>query len=151
MSPPKKYIGLSSTTFKDRFRTHTASFRNERLWKQTELSEYIWGLKRDNVTWNIKWRKICNETHYNTSTGRCLLCLREKLEISKIDQSISINRKSEMYKNCVHKWRFKLSAFDPVKEEIKYRKNQSQLSDGQDNHLSHEHNQVARRLTIDNG
>ena len=81
--PPFKYVGLCMTTFKERFRTHMSSLNNFRLRKQTELSEFIWDLKDKQLNWNISWRKVCNENHYNTATGRCKLCIREKFEISK--------------------------------------------------------------------
>ena len=38
-----------------------------------------------------------------------------------MDPHISINKKSEFYKNCVHKWRYKLAAFDYKLEETKLR------------------------------
>ena len=125
-SPPMKYVGLCKTTFKERYRTHVSSFNNFRLRKQSELAEFIWDLKQKNKSWNIKWRKICHEQAYNTSTGRCNLCLREKLEISKLDPKFSINKKSELFKNCLHKWRFKLASFDYDREETKLRKGLSQ-------------------------
>ena len=40
------YIGLCDTAFKLRYRNHVCSFRNERYKHATELSKYIWNLKR---------------------------------------------------------------------------------------------------------
>ena len=126
---PMVYVGLCSTTFKERYRTHISSFNNFGLRKQSELAEFIWDLKNNGKSWNITWRKLCSERPYNTSTGRCNLCLREKLEISKLDPKFSINKKSELFKNCLHKWRFKLAAFDYEKEELKLKQYVKQAVD----------------------
>ena len=114
---PKKYIGLCKTTFKERFRSHVSSFNNIRFKKSTELSEHIWGLKDRGLDWRVKWRKVCNENHYSTTTGLCNLCLREKVEISKLEPQNAINQRTELYKACLHKWRFKLAAFNYDKEQ----------------------------------
>jgi len=52
------YIGLCDTTFKERYRNHTCSFRNERYKNVTELSKYIWGLKERKINYQINWRKV---------------------------------------------------------------------------------------------
>ena len=41
------YFGVSDTTFKGRYRNHTRDFKHERYSKCTELSKYIWQLKRN--------------------------------------------------------------------------------------------------------
>ena len=37
----KQYIGMTSTTFKDRFSNHKKSFKNEKYKTETKLSNYI--------------------------------------------------------------------------------------------------------------
>ena len=37
----KIYIGLTETTFKERYRNHVKSFKNKKYSKDTELSKYI--------------------------------------------------------------------------------------------------------------
>ena len=42
----KVYIGNTGDTFKSRYNNHTLTFRMEKYSKRTELSKYIWSLKR---------------------------------------------------------------------------------------------------------
>ena len=43
----KHYIGMTATTFKERYANHTSSFRHKKRLK-TELSKHIWKLKENN-------------------------------------------------------------------------------------------------------
>ena len=51
----KVYIGVTANSFKERFRNHTKSIKNERHGNETELSKYIWKLKRAKRSYDIKW------------------------------------------------------------------------------------------------
>jgi hypothetical protein len=46
----KHYIGLTETTFKERYANHTSSFRHKKDSNKTELSKHIWKLKENNQT-----------------------------------------------------------------------------------------------------
>ena len=52
------YFGASDTTFKDRYRNHTRDFNHERYSKCTELSKYIWQLKRNKKILSIEWKIV---------------------------------------------------------------------------------------------
>ena len=52
------YIGLCDATFKERYRNHTCSFRNEHYKNVTEFSKYVWSLKEKKINYHIKWRKV---------------------------------------------------------------------------------------------
>ncbi len=41
----KHYIGMTASTFKERYRNHIKSFNHKRYSNDTELSKYIWKLK----------------------------------------------------------------------------------------------------------
>ena len=69
-----------------------------------------------------------SENVYSIVTGRCNLCLREKLEINKLDPKFSINKKTELFKQCLHKWKHKLSAFNYEKEVLKAQASDINLS-----------------------
>ena len=45
----KIYYHLCETTFKVRYQNHTSSFRYEKNRKETQLSNYIWALKKDKI------------------------------------------------------------------------------------------------------
>ena len=40
----KHYIGMTATTFKERYANHTSSFRHKKDSNKTELSKHIWKL-----------------------------------------------------------------------------------------------------------
>ena len=75
------YIGLCDTTFKERYRNHTCSFRNERYKNVTELSKHIWSLKERKINYQIKCRKEKQARSYSNGNKNCNLCLWEKFFI----------------------------------------------------------------------
>ena len=54
----KIHYGLCKTAFKERYRNHNSSFRHEKNRNETELSNYIWALKK------IKWYLLLNGKYY---------------------------------------------------------------------------------------
>ena len=71
------YFGALDTTFKKRYRNNIRSFTHERYCKCTELSHYIWLLKRNKKIPNIELefvRKVFGDAKSNDS----LLCLKEE-------------------------------------------------------------------------
>ena len=97
---PKHYIGICEGTFKNRFSNHKKSFNHQRYENETELSKEVWKLKSKNeeptVTWKIK--KKC--TPFNPTSGKCNLCLSEKLLISSSDHQRTSSK-------CRHQNKFK--------------------------------------------
>ena len=55
----KFYIGSTTTTFKNRYNNHKASFNNKLERHNTELSNYIWELKETNTNYNLKSEILC--------------------------------------------------------------------------------------------
>ena len=51
----KFYAGSTTTTFKNRYSNHKASFNNKLKRHNTELSNYTWELKDANKDCNSKW------------------------------------------------------------------------------------------------
>ena len=54
----KHYMGMTSNTFKERFRNHMKSFNHKKHSNETELSKYVWHLKENNTDFTIKWSII---------------------------------------------------------------------------------------------
>ena len=98
----KIYYGLCETTFKERYRNHTSSFRHEKNRNETELSNCIWALKRDKIVPSIKW-KILHIVHGKPTSSYCTLCLTEKFFIinSTRDNRV-LNKISEFVNKCRH-------------------------------------------------
>ncbi len=51
----KHYIGMTASTFKERYRNHIKSFNHKRYSNDTELSKYIWKLKDNKLDFDITW------------------------------------------------------------------------------------------------
>ena len=75
------YIGLGDTTLKLRYRNHICSFCNLRYKHATKLSKYIWNLKDQNITYDIKWQKVKQASSYSNVNKICNMCLWEKFFI----------------------------------------------------------------------
>ena len=54
----KHYIGMTSNTFKERYRNHIKSFTHKKYSNETELSKQIWHLKQNKTDFTIKWSII---------------------------------------------------------------------------------------------
>ena len=102
------YVGLCDTTFKERYRNHTCSFRNERYKNVTELSKYIWSLKEQKINYQIKWRKVKQARSYSNVNKNCNLCLWQKYFIICRPEMSSLNHRNELTSICRHSKRFLL-------------------------------------------
>ena len=87
------------------------SFRHEKYRNQTELSKYIWELKREDKTFRVNWDILRKAPAYSNLSKRCDLCLTEKLMIISADKSILLNKRSEIISKCRHQNKFYLSNF----------------------------------------
>ena len=103
------YIGLCDTTFKQRYRNHTCSFRNERYRNVTELSKYIWNLKDRKINYQIKWRKVKQARSYSNTNKKCNLCLWEKFFIICKPDMSTLNHRNELTSTCRHSKKFLLN------------------------------------------
>jgi hypothetical protein len=61
----KHYIGMTATTFKERYANHTSSFRHKKDSNKTELSKHIWKLKENNQD----YRMVNFKTRYFVHRG----------------------------------------------------------------------------------
>lgn len=51
----KHYIGMTSSTFKERYRNHIKSFNHKKYSNETELSKHVWQLKQNNIDFGIDY------------------------------------------------------------------------------------------------
>ena len=103
--PPKAetYIGLCAPPFKTRLANHKKSFKFEKYRKETILSQYIWGLKNENVDFDIKWKIVDRAKPFSPVSGICGLCTSEKYYIIFKPELASLNKKEEINNYCLHK------------------------------------------------
>ena len=98
----KTYIGVTANEFKIRFRNHTKSINNIKYQNETELSKYIWQLKRSNRPHKIKWGIIKKIPACKPGQRRCGLYFEEKLLILKGRNKNILNKRSELFSKCRH-------------------------------------------------
>ena len=108
---PKVYIGSTETPFKQRYANHLTSFRHEKHESRTELSKYIWKLKREGNIFRVSWDILKRAPAYSCLSKRCDLCLTEKLMISSADKPTLLNKRSELVSKCRHQNKFCLARF----------------------------------------
>lgn len=110
----KEYIGLTEPPFKQRYANHLTAIRHETHRCSTELSKYVWDLKRKGEDFAIDWSTSDRAHAYDNRTKRCNLCLAEKSRIITADKSKTLNKRSEIVSKCRHMNKFLLANFSPV-------------------------------------
>ena len=98
----KFYVGSTSTSFKNRYNNHKASFNNKTKKHNTELSNYIWKLKETDTNYNLRWEILCRTKTKPKDNKTCHLCSLEKYEIEKIKKESSLNKRKERQQPCLH-------------------------------------------------
>ena len=85
----KEYIGLTGNTFKERFNSHSKSFRQKKYRKETELSKYVWSLKDKEINYVIKWEILRKSNTFKRKSGIC-------------NNKNMLNKRSELISKCRH-------------------------------------------------
>ena len=102
------YIGSTALPFKERHASHKSSFTHRHLASSTSLSGYVWELKDQGLSPEIKWEILKRSSPYTCGMRKCDLCLTEKLFILRADPAQVLNRHSELMQKCRHTNKFKL-------------------------------------------
>ena len=97
----KSYYGLAGGTFKDRYRNHVKSTKHEKYKNETQLSKYIWNLKKTNTNYALTWDIVKKSNLNIRKSGLCNLCLEEKYTI--ICNKDALNKRSELISKCRHR------------------------------------------------
>ena len=99
------YIGLTSSTFKERLATHKQSFNNRNV-NQTTLSTYIWQLKDGGKFFSISYKIVDRGKPYSSKYKKCGLCTKEKTWIITQPNMATLNKRTELTAKCRHreKW-----------------------------------------------
>ena len=110
----KHYIGSTEGPFKQRYANHLTSTRHERYENSTELSKYVWKLKRSGANFEVRW-SICEKAKaYSGASKHCGLCLAEKYHIATADKQTALNSRTELVSKCRHRNKFALSNYLPA-------------------------------------
>ena len=115
------YVGLASGLVKKRISNHFSTFGNESKRNQCELSKFIWKLKDRGINnFEVKWKILAQENLYSTANRKCQLCSREKVEIQRAIKRAGnkcINKREEMFRRCIHRFKYYLGYLDGPRKE----------------------------------
>ena len=97
------YIGLAKN-FKKRYGSHKATLKVRKVKGNTTLSTYYWDQKEAGNEPKVKW-KILESclADYNSTSGKCSLCTREKYYILFKPDMATLNKRQEIFGFCRHK------------------------------------------------
>ena len=79
---------------------------------ETDLSKYVWKLKKSGKQYNIKWSILNHARAYTAGAARCNLCLEEKVCLLEADKSRILNKRSELFAKCYHRNSFSVRKFE---------------------------------------
>ena len=97
------YIGLTSTSFKERWRNHKSNFKTRNPKNATALSKHIWKLEDQRINFEISWKIVSRAKPFDPGSGVCHLCIREKYFIIYKPELSTINSRDEIVRPCLHK------------------------------------------------
>ena len=97
------YTVLTSRTFMTRMKEHLRDFENHDSRTSSNLSGHIWNLKDQGLSYSLKWSIIDRAPPYNTTTKKCMLCLKEKHHMMYDSEHSSLNTRSEVFNTCRHR------------------------------------------------
>ena len=101
----KFYFELADTTCKERCSNHIRDFKHEKYENSAELAKYIWQLKRDNISFSVKWT-IITKLYGSLNPLLCKLCLTEKLWIINfMNDGNMLNKRSELLSRWKNIWK----------------------------------------------
>jgi hypothetical protein len=98
----KSYIGLASTTFKQRYANHKSSFKYASKRNATALSQYIWEMKEKNIDYEISWEILKRVRPKKSGERKCLLCASEATTILFASDKCLLNKRREIVSSCRH-------------------------------------------------
>ena len=108
----KHYIGMTSSTFKERYRNHIKSFTHKKYSNETGTFETHLAPKAKQNRFHHKMVDNKKSISYTGGSKRCNLCLEEKLNILKEKDNCLLNKRSEIISACQHKNRFQVKSLN---------------------------------------
>ena len=95
----KRYVGLCSTSFKERLALHKQHMNNKAHRTKCELANHVWELKDAGKEFKLEW-KILKKVRGRLVGGACRLCTTEQLYIVEHE-----DRNNLLNSKCVEKCR----------------------------------------------
>ena len=86
-----KYIGLTGTTFKQRWSNHKTDMNLVTKNNSTSLSAFVWKLKEKGIEYYISWKVMAQASPFCEGSKKCNLCTTEKHYIIYHENESDIN------------------------------------------------------------
>jgi hypothetical protein len=99
----KEYRGSTATKFKARHANHKTAMKNKNCPQKTTLSSYFWKKSSQGFSPAVKFEILKKARPYSVESGKCNLCIEEKLAIALADRSVSLNKRQEVVAKCRHR------------------------------------------------
>ena len=106
------YIGLTEHTFKDRLYKHN-SFKYESKRNSTELSNFVWGKKKEKINVDLDWSILDEAKPYSPASKKCMLCLTAKYHTIFSTKNL-FNKRNELVTKCRHENKFYLANYKDI-------------------------------------
>ena len=104
--PDQTYLGLTETSFKNKFANYKSSFNDPSKRLSTELSKHVWHLKEAKLKFGITWKILKQTTPFSPISNRCNLRLWEKYFIICRPELATLNKRNELVTSCRHANKF---------------------------------------------
>ena len=98
----ESFIGLTATSFKERWRNHMASIKKSEN-NPCQLVKHVKKLKEKNICYIINWEILTTATPFSQISNVFNLCINEKYYILYKPELGSLNTRNELTSNCRHK------------------------------------------------
>ena len=99
----KYYYCTCEDTIKERYNNHKCFFRNKSLKRNTELCKYVQQLKEKKNDSFINCGIGMKSQKYVCGSGKCDLCICEKVLIARADPDVLLNKRDELVSKCWHR------------------------------------------------
>ena len=107
------YIRFAEHTFKDRLYKQSNSFKYKSKRNSAELSNFIWGKKKEKVNVNFDRSILDKAKPYSTASKKCIFCLTEKYHIIFSIKNM-LNKRSDLVTKCRHENKFYLANYNNI-------------------------------------
>ena len=108
--------GLLRNSLKETY-LHDDTFKYQHKANSTELSKYVWGLQRNDITPTLTWEIIDRARPFVNGSKACNLCLTEKFHIITSREKL-LNKLSELVSTCRHVNKFLLKNYKVVPPDV---------------------------------
>ena len=111
------YIGLTGHTFKDRLYKQNNSFKYESKRNSTELSNFIWGKKKEKINVDLDWSILEKAKPYSSASKNTCYVLQEEYHIISFTKNL-FNKRNELVTKCRHVNKFYLANYKDIPPQL---------------------------------